>query len=154
MQSPPISSAPDRMAAQLQRPETPMHCHPERAWGPVIATQSWGQRPDAGGEPKACPERVRSADESNGDLRLPLLPLTQHERRYQLPFQPCHPERSAFGAPITLGVIGVSGVEGPAFQEAAVRDNHVRFALIENEERTRQALRGIKAMLAKGVVPA
>jgi alanine-synthesizing transaminase len=33
-------------------------------------------------------------------------------------------------------------------------DNHVRFALIENEERTRQALRGIKAMLAKGVVPA
>jgi alanine-synthesizing transaminase len=33
-------------------------------------------------------------------------------------------------------------------------DNHVRFALIENEERTRQAPRGIKAMLAKGVVPA
>jgi len=33
-------------------------------------------------------------------------------------------------------------------------DNHARFALIENEERTRQALRGIKAMLAKGVVPA
>jgi len=33
-------------------------------------------------------------------------------------------------------------------------DNHVRFALIENEERTRQALRGIKAMLAKGVAPA
>ncbi len=33
-------------------------------------------------------------------------------------------------------------------------DEHVRFALIENEERTRQALRGIKAMLAKGVVPA
>jgi len=33
-------------------------------------------------------------------------------------------------------------------------DRHVRFALIENEERTRQALRGIKAMLAKGVVPA
>jgi alanine-synthesizing transaminase len=31
-------------------------------------------------------------------------------------------------------------------------DEHVRFALIENEERTRQALRGIKAMLAKGVV--
>jgi alanine-synthesizing transaminase len=28
-------------------------------------------------------------------------------------------------------------------------DSHVRFALIENEERTRQALRGIKAMLAK-----
>src|ERR1039457_126591 len=28
-------------------------------------------------------------------------------------------------------------------------DHHVRFALIENEERTRQALRGIKAMLAK-----
>jgi len=28
------------------------------------------------------------------------------------------------------------------------------FALIENEERTRQALRGIKQMLAKGVVPA
>jgi len=28
-------------------------------------------------------------------------------------------------------------------------DEHVRFALIENEERTRQALRGIKAMLAK-----
>jgi alanine-synthesizing transaminase len=33
-------------------------------------------------------------------------------------------------------------------------DGHVRFALIENEERTRQALRGIKAMLARGVVPA
>jgi alanine-synthesizing transaminase len=33
-------------------------------------------------------------------------------------------------------------------------DNHVRFALIENEERTRQAIRGIKQMLAKGVVPA
>jgi hypothetical protein len=32
--------------------------------------------------------------------------------------------------------------------------NYIRFALIENEERTRQALRGIKAMLAKGVVPA
>jgi len=31
-------------------------------------------------------------------------------------------------------------------------DKHVRFALIENEERTRQALRGIKAMLAKSVV--
>jgi alanine-synthesizing transaminase len=33
-------------------------------------------------------------------------------------------------------------------------DEHVRFALIENEERTRQAIRGIKQMLAKGVVPA
>jgi alanine-synthesizing transaminase len=33
-------------------------------------------------------------------------------------------------------------------------DNHVRFALIENEERTRQALRGIRQMLAKGVVNA
>ena len=33
-------------------------------------------------------------------------------------------------------------------------DNHVRFALIENEERTRQALRGIRQMLSKGVVPA
>ncbi len=31
-------------------------------------------------------------------------------------------------------------------------DCHVRFALIENEERTRQALRGIKQMLAKGMV--
>ena len=31
-------------------------------------------------------------------------------------------------------------------------DRHVRFALIENEERTRQALRGIKQMLAKGMV--
>jgi len=31
-------------------------------------------------------------------------------------------------------------------------DNHVRFALIENEERTRQALRGIRQMLAKGLV--
>jgi alanine-synthesizing transaminase len=28
-------------------------------------------------------------------------------------------------------------------------DGHVRFSLIENEERTRQALRGIKAMFAK-----
>ena len=33
-------------------------------------------------------------------------------------------------------------------------DRHVRFALIENEERTRQALRGIKQMFAKGVVHA
>jgi alanine-synthesizing transaminase len=32
-------------------------------------------------------------------------------------------------------------------------DNHVRFSLIENEERTRQALRGIKQMFAKGAVP-
>jgi alanine-synthesizing transaminase len=32
-------------------------------------------------------------------------------------------------------------------------DNHVRFALIENEERTRQALRGIRQMLAKRVAP-
>ena len=31
-------------------------------------------------------------------------------------------------------------------------DGHVRFALIENEERTRQALRGIKAMFAKGAL--
>ncbi len=30
-------------------------------------------------------------------------------------------------------------------------DGHVRFALIENEERTRQALRGIKQMFAKGM---
>lgn len=30
-------------------------------------------------------------------------------------------------------------------------DGHVRFSLIENEERTRQALRGIRAMLAKAV---
>ncbi|MGB6742440.1 MAG: alanine transaminase [Terracidiphilus sp.] len=33
-------------------------------------------------------------------------------------------------------------------------DGHVRFALIENEERTRQALRGIRQMLTKGVVHA
>jgi alanine-synthesizing transaminase len=38
-------------------------------------------------------------------------------------------------------------------------DGHVRFSLIENEERTRQALRGMKAMFAKapagkGLVPA
>ena len=33
-------------------------------------------------------------------------------------------------------------------------DNYVRFALIENEERTRQAIRGIKQMFAKGVVSA
>jgi alanine-synthesizing transaminase len=31
-------------------------------------------------------------------------------------------------------------------------DGHVRFALIENEERTRQALRGIRHMIAKGVL--
>ena len=29
-------------------------------------------------------------------------------------------------------------------------DGHVRFSLIENEERTRQALRGIKAMFKAG----
>jgi alanine-synthesizing transaminase len=28
-------------------------------------------------------------------------------------------------------------------------DDHVRFSLIENEHRTRQALRGIRAMLKK-----
>jgi alanine-synthesizing transaminase len=33
-------------------------------------------------------------------------------------------------------------------------DGHVRLSLIENEERTRQALRGIKQMLAKGVLVA
>jgi alanine-synthesizing transaminase len=33
-------------------------------------------------------------------------------------------------------------------------DNYVRFALIENEERTRQAIRGIRHLLAKGVVSA
>jgi len=33
-------------------------------------------------------------------------------------------------------------------------DGHVRFSLIENEERTRQAIRGIKQMLAKCQVPA
>jgi alanine-synthesizing transaminase len=33
-------------------------------------------------------------------------------------------------------------------------DGHVRFSLIENEERTRQALRGIKQMLAKGALVA
>ena len=33
-------------------------------------------------------------------------------------------------------------------------DGHVRFSLIENEERTRQALRGIKQMFAKGAQPA
>jgi alanine-synthesizing transaminase len=32
-------------------------------------------------------------------------------------------------------------------------DGHVRFSLIENEERTRQALRGIKHMLTKDVRP-
>ena len=31
-------------------------------------------------------------------------------------------------------------------------DTHVRFSLIENEERTRQAIRGIKQMLAKSIV--
>jgi hypothetical protein len=36
----------------------------------------------------------------------------------------------------------------------ATGDRHVHFALIENEERTRKALRGIKEMLAKGVVHA
>jgi len=49
---------------------------------------------------------------------------------------------------------GVSGAEGPASRAAPISQNHLRFALIENEERTRQAFRGIKAMLAKGVVPA
>jgi len=33
-------------------------------------------------------------------------------------------------------------------------DGHVRFSLIENEERTRQALRGIKQMLQKGALVA
>jgi hypothetical protein len=37
---------------------------------------------------------------------------------------------------------------------AATPSTHARSALIVNEERARQALRGIKAMLAKGVVPA
>ena len=42
----------------------------------------------------------------------------------------------------------------PGFGFGDYGDNHVRFALIENEERTRQALRGIRQMLAKGMVPA
>lgn len=33
-------------------------------------------------------------------------------------------------------------------------DGHVRFALIENEERTRQALRGIRQMLQKSSLSA
>jgi alanine-synthesizing transaminase len=33
-------------------------------------------------------------------------------------------------------------------------DHHVRLSLIENEERTRQALRGIKHLLAKGTLVA
>ena len=33
-------------------------------------------------------------------------------------------------------------------------DHHVRVSLIENEERTRQALRGIKQLFAKGVLTA
>jgi alanine-synthesizing transaminase len=33
-------------------------------------------------------------------------------------------------------------------------DHGVRFSLIENEERTRQALRGIKHLLAKGTLVA
>jgi len=31
-------------------------------------------------------------------------------------------------------------------------DSHVRFALIENEHRTRQAIRGIKRMLREGKI--
>jgi alanine-synthesizing transaminase len=30
-------------------------------------------------------------------------------------------------------------------------DDHVRFALIENEHRTRQAVRGLRAMFRRGV---
>ena len=39
------------------------------------------------------------------------------------------------------------GTRGVGFGEYG--DGHVRFALIENEERTRQAVRGIKDMLRK-----
>jgi alanine-synthesizing transaminase len=40
------------------------------------------------------------------------------------------------------------GEPGVGFGEYG--DGHVRFSLIENEERTRQALRGIKGMFGKG----
>ncbi len=36
----------------------------------------------------------------------------------------------------------------PGVGFGAYGDEHVRFALIENEHRTRQAMRGIKSMLA------
>ena len=39
------------------------------------------------------------------------------------------------------------GAISPGFGDYG--DTRVRFSLIENEERTRQAIRGIKAMLAK-----
>lgn len=37
---------------------------------------------------------------------------------------------------------------------AQAGDDHIRFDLIGNEERTRRALRGIEEMLPKGVVSA
>jgi len=42
----------------------------------------------------------------------------------------------------------VSVAPGVGFGEHG--DDHVRFAMIENEERTRQAIRGIKEMFRKG----
>jgi aspartate/methionine/tyrosine aminotransferase len=42
------------------------------------------------------------------------------------------------------------GCSGTVARFGDYGDGHVRFSLIENEERTRLALRGIKAMLAKG----
>jgi alanine-synthesizing transaminase len=42
---------------------------------------------------------------------------------------------------------GVAVSPGIGFGEYG--DDHVRFALIENEQRTRQALRGIRQMLRK-----
>jgi alanine-synthesizing transaminase len=37
----------------------------------------------------------------------------------------------------------------PGIGFGAYGDDHVRFALIENEQRTRQAVRGIRRMLTK-----
>ena len=51
-----------------------------------------------------------------------------------------------------LQVLNASVVTSIGFGEYG--DGHVRFALIENEQRTRQAVRGVKEMFRKdGLMP-
>ena len=51
-----------------------------------------------------------------------------------------------------LAEAGVAVSPGVGFGEEG--EGYVRIALVENEQRIRQAARGVKAMLAKGACPA
>ena len=52
-----------------------------------------------------------------------------------------------YGTFTPLQVASIAALEGPGIGFGEYGDDHVRFALIENEHRTRQAMRGIKKML-------